>query len=104
MLAKQLEPGHVDRHTSPFHARHGRHVSSPQESARQINLRSHDMEQPRERTDVALAIVENCVPLIVRPAISQDQVAHFLLFECADAVEPKIRERSFSKAVGSDTS
>src|SRR5215472_3985345 len=52
-------------------------------------MRSHRRQQAREGIDVALAIVDDGLPLFRCPRpTTENQVTHLVLFSRADAVEP----------------
>ena len=72
-----------------------------QQSTRQVDARQHRRQQPLERNNVTLAIIQQTITLgLGKRSAADGDVPHLVLFGGADAVEPEIRQRADQASAG----
>ena len=99
---------HVDRGAGVLHSGSSGHVAPSQQRPREIDLRQHGVEQPGERVNVTLAVIQNFSRReAALPCVVTDRLLHFLLFGGAHGIQPEVgqgpqqaRTRRCRQAVG----
>ena len=82
---------HVDRGAGVLHSGSSGHVAPSQQRPREIDLRQHGVEQPGERVNVTLAVIQNFSRReAALPCVVTDRLLHFLFFGGPHGIQPEV--------------